>query len=81
MASPRIKGNTVKVYWNIANVSACTVTGTNGDSWTGATSGTTGKTSSAINQQTKYTLSCTALDSSPYQESTTVNLVPAYQER
>jgi hypothetical protein len=27
------------------------------------------------------TLSCTALDSSTYQESTTVNLVPAYQEK
>ena len=32
-------------------------------------------------QQTVYTLSCTALDRSTYQESTTVNLVPAYQER
>jgi len=39
-----------------------------------------GKTSSAINQQTVYTLSCAALDSSTYQESMTVNLVPAYQE-
>jgi hypothetical protein len=33
------------------------------------------------NQQTIYTLSCNALDSSTYSESTTVNLVPAYQEK
>jgi hypothetical protein len=34
-----------------------------------------------LNQQTAYSLQCTALDSSTYQESTTVNLVPAYPER
>jgi hypothetical protein len=75
------KGKTIRIFWNISNVSSCTVTGTNGDTWSGATSGTSGKTSATINQQTVYTLSCTALDSSTYQESTTVNLVPAYQER
>ena len=76
-----VKGKIIKVYWNIANVSSCTVTGTNGDTWSGATSGNPGKTSSAINQQTMYTLSCTALDSSTYQESTAINLVSAYQEK
>jgi hypothetical protein len=76
-----LKGKTTKLYWNISNVSSCTVTGTNGDSWSDATSGTSGKSSSAINQKNVYTLSCTALDSSTYQESTTVNLVPAYQEK
>jgi hypothetical protein len=75
------KGKTTRIYWNISNVSSCAVTGTNGDAWSGSTSGNPGKTSSAINQQTVYTLSCTALDSSTYQESTTVNLVPAYQEK
>ena len=49
-------------------------------SWTGSTSGNPGKTSGPINQQTTYTLACAALDSSAYSESTTVNLVPAYQE-
>jgi hypothetical protein len=34
-----------------------------------------------LHQQTAYTLSCTALDSSPYQESAAVNLDPAYQEK
>ena len=49
--------------------------------WTGSTSGNAGKTSGPINQQTVYTLVCIALDSSTYQESMTVNLVPAYRER
>jgi hypothetical protein len=57
------------------------VQGTNADSWTGATSGNPGKTSGPINQQTVYSLQRTALDSSTYQESTTINLVPAYQEK
>jgi len=58
------KGKTTKLYWNIANVSSCSVMGTNSDGWTGTTSGTSGKTSSAINQQTVYTLACNALDGS-----------------
>ena len=33
------KGKTTRVFWNISNVSSCTVTGTNGDSWSGSTSG------------------------------------------
>ena len=53
----------------------------NGDSWIGATSGTSGKTSAVISEQTKFTLSCQALDGSTYSETATVNLVPAYQER
>jgi len=61
-------------------VSSCTVQGTNGDTWSGSTSENPGKTSGPISQQTVYTLSCSALDSSTYQESMTVNLVPAYQE-
>jgi hypothetical protein len=75
------KGKTTRIFWNISNVSNCTVTGSNGDSWNGSTSGNPGKSSGPINQQIKYTLSCTALDSSTYQEATTVNLIPAYQER
>ena len=46
----------------------CTVAGTNGDTWSGTPSGNPGKTSGAVNQQSVYTLSCTALDSSTYQE-------------
>ena len=47
----------------------------------GTTSGNPGKTPGPINQQTIYSLQCTALDSSIYSESTTINLVPAYQEK
>jgi hypothetical protein len=75
------KGKTTRIFWNTSNVSSCTVTGTNSDTWSGSTSGNPGKTSGPINQQTIYSLQCTALDSSTYQESTTVNLVPAYQEK
>ncbi|MBM3271902.1 hypothetical protein FJY94_01290 [Candidatus Kaiserbacteria bacterium] len=72
---------TAKLYWNIENVSSCTVTGSNGsDSWTGATSTASGRQTSAITSRVDYTLSCTALDGSSFQESATVNVVPVYRE-
>jgi hypothetical protein len=72
---------TTTVLWNVTNVSSCSVSGTNGDSWSGASSGASGQTSSEITQQTIYTLTCTALDSSSVNESATVNLLPVFQER
>lgn len=77
-------GLTTKVYWNISNVvdSSCSVTGTNGDSWTGlAFSGTSGKTTGAITSQTIYTLTCTGLDDSTFTETATVNIIPVFQEQ
>ncbi len=76
-------GNTVQVYWDVANAQSCSVTGTNGDSWTGLFSGTSGQTSSPIIEQTIYTLSCESLSgASPASvtESKTVNVVPVFQE-
>lgn len=73
-------GNTVSVSWSVDNVQACTVTGSNGDSWSGA-SGT--KTSSPITGQTIYRLSCTPLvgaSGSPVNQSSTVNIVPIFNE-
>lgn len=78
------RGDTVNVYWNVQNVSSCTVTGTNGDSWTSKLSGTNGQTTSPILGQTIYTLSCTALPRarpSSITESQTVNVIPSFQEK
>ena len=77
------KGHTVIVSWNITGVQSCTVTGSNGDSWSGLTSGSTGKTSSAIQQQTIYTLSCVPFDPSApaFIETATVNFAPTYREQ
>jgi hypothetical protein len=83
------KNATTTVYWGINNVMACTVTATDGTSWTGAYSATsscstkngTGCQSSPITHQTIYTLSCTALDASNYTETATVNLLPDFQEK
>ena len=53
-----VSGDTSQVYWNVTNVSDCDVTGTNGDSWTGPSSGSAGKTTSGIHNRTTYTLTC-----------------------
>jgi hypothetical protein len=74
-------GSTVSVYWNVSNAQSCTVTGTNGNSWSGLSSPSTGETSSPITTQTTYTLSCQAYGTSPnVVESQTVNLTPVYKE-
>jgi hypothetical protein len=72
------EGSTTTVHWNISNVASCSVTGSNGDSWSGATGS---HTSAAITQQTNYTLSCTGLDGSSINESQMVDVVPLFQER
>ena len=78
------KNNTVQVFWNVNNVQDCTVTGTNGDSWTGDASPSNGATSSPIVGETTYTLSCSGYSGGavPYtlSENQNVNLVPSYQE-
>lgn len=69
-----------KLYWNISYVSGCTVSGTNGDSWTGVSSGATGKTTKGITQRTTFHLACTGLDSSAVDENTDINIVPIFQQ-
>jgi hypothetical protein len=85
-------GLTSHIYWNVGDVSTCSVSENNPaiqDSWSGASagcsgsscsSGTSGKTTSAISQQTIYTLSCTGLDSSTIHETATVNILPVFKE-
>lgn len=82
--------DTAVVRWDISNVAGCTVTGTNGDSWTisgnaannwTSASGAEGITTSAIMDQTTYTLTCTSLDGVPVPpESETVNILPEFRE-
>lgn len=77
-------GEKTRVYWNISEVidSTCSVTGSNGDSWTGlAFSGTSGKQTSAIISQTIYTLTCTGVDNSTFSETATANIIPVFQEQ
>lgn len=80
-------GNRTTVAWGVQYAASCSVTGTNGDSWTGLT-GT--HSSSPIKGQTIYTLHCQELsgaeksDGSPAvwtDQTATVNIVPAYQEQ
>lgn len=77
-------GSPTWVYWNMSNVSSCSVSGTNGDSWTGISSGSAGKTTSPIVGQTTYTLSCAALPGATpasITETQVVNVVPSFQEK
>ncbi len=83
-ARPQIvrSGLTAYVFWNVANVQSCTVAGSNGDSWTGLTSGASGRETSAIFQQTAYTLSCVPLTGGSFSpETLLVNILPSFQER
>ena len=75
------RGGVTNIFWNLDNVSSCTVTGTNGDSWTGDTSGPEGQTSSPIYDTVVYTLSCTGLDSSIITETANAGVVPVFQEK
>jgi hypothetical protein len=84
-AKPQLltKDSVTHVYWNAENVSSCAVTGTNGDSFTGASSGSSGRTSGPIPSKTTYTLVCEPLpgaSSGTIQESVDVNIVPVFQE-
>lgn len=76
-------GETTQIYWNVDNVTSCAVSGTNGDSWSGLSSGADGKTSSAILGQTTYTLTCNAypgVTPATVSESKAVNIIPIFQE-
>ena len=78
------KGQTTRVYWDSRNVSSCSVSGTNGDSWGTKFSGLSGKETLPITEQTIYTLSCTALpNASPPSITATkkVNVIPVFEER
>ncbi|MBI2613056.1 hypothetical protein HYW59_04620, partial [Candidatus Kaiserbacteria bacterium] len=74
-------GETTNLHWSASNVTACTVTGDNGDSFTGTISPEPqGQPSSPINEQTTYTLSCEDDDDNTLTQSTTVNILPVWSE-
>ncbi len=73
-----------RLYWNVTNVSSCSVTGTNGDTWSGSASGTAGATTSPLETRTIYKLQCTSLPGSGaanVNESVTINIAPQFNEQ
>ena len=80
-------GLSTTLFWNIGNVTSCSVTGSDGETFAAGCSGTTctsgasGEPSAAINQQTTFTLACTGVDASVINESVIINVVPVFQER
>ena len=75
-------GDTTIVSWSALNVTSCTLSGTNGNSWTGISS--SGKTSSPIIGQTIYTLHCIGNPGAQppsVDKSVTVNLIPSFNEK
>ncbi len=77
-------GNTTQLYWNVEDAKDCTVTGSNGDTWTADSSGVSGQVSGKIALQTVYTLTCRGLNGSAtpvINESVTVDTVPTFQEQ
>ena len=78
------QGDPTWLYWNVNNARSCTVSGTNSDSWSGRSSGASGKTTSSIQGQTTYTLHCTSLPGATppsITESQVVNVVPVFREK
>ena len=72
------KGGTVTISWSVSGVTACAVSGTNGDGpWTTLSDA---QTSSPIGAQTIYTLSCTGDDGNTVKRQATVNIVPTWKE-
>ncbi len=88
-AKPQLvrKGKQTKLFWDVTNVSNCTVSGTNEDILNaGCLNGTCSSTAAGqdtieINNSTIYTLACTALLGNPdFTESVTVLPSPEYVE-
>lgn len=76
-------GDSTRLYWQASNISSCSVSGTNGDAWAGGFSGPTGRITSAINGETTFTLSCTALPGATppsVTETQIVSVAPVFRE-
>lgn len=72
-----MEGETTKITWSSIETKSCSVTGSNGDSWTGLSGE---KTSSPITGETTYTISCTAFDNTKVSETKKVNIAPGVSE-
>jgi len=74
-------GSRVRITWTSINVTTCSLTENNpniNDTWTTLNDS---KQSSAITEQTVYTLSCVGLDGSRPSISKIVNVIPIWQEK
>ncbi|OGG63377.1 hypothetical protein A3C21_02950 [Candidatus Kaiserbacteria bacterium RIFCSPHIGHO2_02_FULL_59_21] len=74
-------GDATTIRWSAQNVDSCTVTGSNGDSWTSEGDGAFSQTSSPLVSETIYTLSCMALDGSDIARSLRIVIVPTFEEQ
>lgn len=71
------KGKTSNIRWQGREVTECEVLGTNGDKW----SGTSGEeVSSALNEETSFTLTCQAFNGTKITQSVTVKIIPEWKE-
>lgn len=70
-------GTPTVVRWLSTEATACTVEGSNGDSWSGVFGE---EISSLIVQETIYTITCTAFDNSTITDTAQVRIVPIWQE-
>jgi tetratricopeptide (TPR) repeat protein len=70
-------GQRTVVRWNSMEMSSCTVTGTNGDSWTGLAGE---EVTRPITLRVTYTLSCTAFDGRTMTDTAIVGLAPVMCE-
>lgn len=84
------RGETTEVSWDAQNVSSCTIGENNPgitDEWSGAMMGCANNScggsnpSSAIEQQTRYTLTCAGVDGNTYTSSAVVNILPVFIEK
>lgn len=78
-ADPEVvrSGTSSTIQWQGVEMDSCTVTGTNGDSWTG-TSGE--ELSSHIEGVETFTLDCTAFNGTTIQDSVEVTVLPEFIE-
>ena len=73
-------GNLSHLFWEAKDVSNCSITGTNGDTFPGVPLQGDAPTS-AITSVTTYTLTCRTGGNSTLSTSVTVNVVPSWQEQ
>lgn len=76
-------GQASTVFWKVAHARSCTVQGTNGDSWTGDFSGSSGMQTGIIQARTTYTLHCVARPGATpptLEEQQAVDIIPIFQE-
>jgi hypothetical protein len=66
-------GQRTVVRWNSVEMNSCTVTGTNGDSWTGLQGE---EVTRPITLRVTYTISCTAFDGRTLTDTAVVGIAP-----